>query len=99
MKLTIKSGGVPAGSYAARFIGVEQRESVHGPGLLWAWEVLKGPHAGAKVTGFTGDSPTPNNKCGRFLAGLLGGKLPPTGEVVDPSTLADKQCLVTVEQS
>ena len=37
MKLTVKSGGVPPGTYVAKFNGVERKESKFGPGLIWTF--------------------------------------------------------------
>jgi hypothetical protein len=98
MKLTVKSGGVPPGSYVAKFKGVEPKESKFGPGLLWAFEVASGPHAGAKATGFSQTDPTANNKCGKVLAGIL-GKMPGVGESVDLSAYVGKPYLIVVEKT
>jgi hypothetical protein len=99
MKLTIKAGGVPAGSYVARFLGVEQRDyPQYGPGLLWQFEIVAGPHAGGKVNAMSSPDPTAANKCGRILAGIM-NKLPGVGESVDLSTYVGKSFLVIVEQS
>lgn len=35
MKLTVSSGGVPAGSYLSKFVGVERITNDFGPGLVW----------------------------------------------------------------
>ena len=75
MKLTVKAGGVPPGSYIAKFLGVEPKESQFGPGLTWTFEVVNGPQASCKATAMTQTTPTPGNGCGRLLAGVL-GKMP-----------------------
>jgi hypothetical protein len=97
MKLTVKAGGVPPNSYIAKFKGVEQKPGFEGkPGLLWTCEVASGPFTGSKATGFTPLEPTAANKCGRFLAGIV-GKMPGLGESVDLSAYVGKPYLIVVE--
>jgi hypothetical protein len=98
MKLTVKSGGVPPGSYVAMLKGVEAKESKFGPGLFWTFEVSNGPHAGVKATAFSQPEPTANNKCGKFLAGIM-GKMPGVGETVDLSPYIGKPYLIVVEKT
>jgi hypothetical protein len=96
MKLTVTAGGVPPGSYVADFKALEQKDSQFGPGLLWTLEVASGPHAGAKATGMTGTKPSPANKCGKFLAGIM-GRMPAVGETVDVTPFIGKRYLIVVE--
>jgi hypothetical protein len=96
VKLTVKSGGVPPGSYIAKFVGVEQKDSSYGPGLIWTFEIVSGPNAKGKATGMTGTEPTPANKCGKFLAGVT-GKMPGVGESVDISLFIGKRYCIVVE--
>jgi hypothetical protein len=99
MKLTVKAGGVPTGSYVAKFAGVEQRDHAqYGPGLLWQFEIVSGPNAGAKATGMTGTVPTTQNKCGKFLAGVTGKPLA-VGESIDLTPFVGTRYLIVVEQA
>jgi hypothetical protein len=98
MKLVVKAGGVPPGSYVARFLGAEPRESQFGPGLLWQFEVASGQQAGAKATGMTGSEPTAQNKCGRFLAAITGKPLS-VGESVDLTAFVGRPYLIVVEKN
>lgn len=69
-------GGVPAGSYMARFVGVEdfRHDRIDGPRWKWTWEVVgSGPHAGKKADALTECDISPSKASGRIVAGLLGG--------------------------
>lgn len=98
MKLTVSSGGVPAGSYLSKFVGVERITNDFGPGLVWQWEVVSGPHAGQKVTRITTVSPTPKNVCGKMLAGVIGKPLS-AGEEIDLSACVGKNYLTVVAET
>jgi hypothetical protein len=96
MKLTVSAGGVPPGSYVADFQGVEAKESQFGPGLLWTFNVVGGQHPGAKATGMTTNKPTPQNKCGKFLAGVTGKALA-VNDTVDLAPFVGKRYMIVVE--
>jgi hypothetical protein len=96
MKLTVSAGGVPPGSYIATLKSVEAKDSQFGPGLIWTCEVASGGNAGAKATGMTGTKPTANNKCGKFLAGIM-GRMPSVGETIDLAPHIGKRFLIVVE--
>jgi hypothetical protein len=97
MKLTVKPGGVPPGSYIAKFVGFEEKPGFEGkPGLLWTCEVASGPFTGSRPTGFTPLEPSAGNKCGRFLAGVL-GRMPGVGETTDLTPCVGKPYLIVVE--
>lgn len=96
MKLTVKAGGIPAGSHFAKFEGVEQSQSKHGEGLKWKFTVTSGQYAGVGVSGFTSDAPTTGNKCGRFVKGLTGKALT-VGEAIDLNACVGKSYLIIVE--
>lgn len=96
MKLTVKAGGVPPGAHTAKFLGVEQKESKFGPGIVWKFEVVSGPYAKAKTSGMTGIEPTAQNKCGKFLAGIMGKPLSVDQEI-DLQSYVGKMYLVVVE--
>ena len=95
MKLTLSKGGVPAGSYVAKFVGVEPSEpNQYGPCIRWNFEVVTGPHAGTKLGRPTGTKPTIKNKCGQFLIGLSGKSV--LGEEIDLSQYVGKNYLIVV---
>ena len=98
MKLTVKAGGIPAGSYIAKLLGVEQKQTAYGDGLLWQFEVVSGPNAGAKVSVMTGLEPTAQNKCGRILSGITGKPLS-VGQDIDLATYFGKSYLIVVEKN
>ncbi len=95
MKLIVRSGGVPGGSYIGKFLGVEPTETKLGKALRWTWEVASGPHAGAKASRITPTEPTPKNACGRILSGITGKSLV-TGEEVDPQSFLGRSYLLVV---
>lgn len=97
MKLTLTSGGVPPGSYVARFLGVELTEpNQYGDGLRWNFEVASGPHAGTRIGRPTGTKPTLKNKCGQFLIGVCGKSA--MGEEIDLGSYVGRNYLLVVVQ-
>ena len=66
-KLRVTSGGVPKGTYLAKFVSVESITNDYGPGLTWKWEVLRGLHAGQSVGRITKPTPTTKNVAARFF--------------------------------
>ncbi len=93
--LKVSSGGVPAGSYLAKFIGMEPTNNEFGDGLRWQFEVANGPLKGAKTSRITSQSPTPKNACGKMLSGITGKTLTP-GEDVNLDAHIGKTFLVVV---
>jgi hypothetical protein len=50
--LRVSSGGVPPGSYLAKFLGVEDTHNdEYGPGFRWIFEIITGPKRGAGPLG------------------------------------------------
>jgi len=98
MKLVVSSGGVPAGSYLTKFVGLESITNDFGPGLSWEWEVLNGPHAGQTVRRITTVTPTSKNACGKILSGVIGKSLA-VGEELDLSKYVGKTYLVVVGET
>lgn len=101
MILTVKENkyGVPVGNYVAKFVGVEKNtHPEHGEGLEWQFEVIKGPHAGAKTSRTTGMVPSGKNACGRILGGMTGGAISPGAEV-DLERYVGKKFLIMVENN
>jgi hypothetical protein len=93
--LKVSAGGVPAGSYLARFAAVETTSNEFGEGLKWVFEVTNGPSKGAKTSRITSQSPTLKNSCGKMLAGITGRTLAPE-ESVDIDAFLGKTYLVVV---
>src|SRR5215469_14959683 len=97
MKLILTNGGVPAGSYVAKFLGVEPTEpNQYGAGNRWKFEVVSGPHAGARISRITGTKPTLKNQCGKLLISLSGKSS--LGEEIDLDAYVGRTYLVVVVQ-
>jgi hypothetical protein len=96
-KFMVKPGGVPPGTYRARFTGAENSDHPDfGPGVRFGFEVLAGPHRGEKVSRITACNPTPRNSAGRILAGLAGRTLT-ADELIDSDDFVGRQYDVEVE--
>jgi hypothetical protein len=96
IRLMIPTGGVPAGSYMARFVGIEAwSDDYYGDAVRWQFEVLSDPHKGAKISRFTSANPTLTNSCGKILAGIIGKPLTP-GEGIDANAYTGKNYLIAV---
>jgi len=95
MKLVLANGGLPAGSYVAKFLGVEASEpNQYGAGLRWLFEVTAGPQAGTKISRTTGVKPTPKNQCGKLLIGVSGKSV--LGEEIDLTQYVGKNYIIVV---
>lgn len=97
--LKVSAGGVPAGAYAAKFLGVEPQpaDPVRGyaAGLRWIWEVTSGPQAGQKCGRITTATPTAKNAAGKIVAGLLGRAIVPD-ESIDLAPCVGKPYVLVV---
>jgi hypothetical protein len=98
MILTVASP-LPPGMFPTVLKNFE--ETTHpefGEGILIRFEITGGQHAGqvSGVTISTESPPSPTNKAGRILAGLLGRALTP-GEKVDLSQFVGKPYNVILE--
>jgi len=83
MRLKVSAGGVPVGSYTAKFAGIEPTTSEqYGAGYRWKWEITAGAQAGQAASRTTGTTPTEKNGCGAMLRGLIGGELA-VGQEID----------------
>ena len=96
MKLTV-SGGVPEGSYLAKFANVEPMTNALGDGLKWTWEITSGANAGLTVCSISSNSPSPKNRCGKIVSGMLGKPLT-TGEELDTNSLIGQTFLIVVRK-
>jgi hypothetical protein len=95
MKLTLSTGGVPAGSYVAKFVGVEETApNQYGPGIRWNFVITAGPQAGTKISRPTGTNPTPKNQCGKLLIGVSGKSI--MGEEIDLAQYVGRNYLIVV---
>jgi hypothetical protein len=95
----MQPGGVPSGTYRAKFCGVEpSQHAEYGPGVRFLFEVTDGPYAGQQTGRVTALKPTPGNNTGRMLAGIVGRPLRPDEEV-DIDQYVGRPYLLTVEQT
>jgi hypothetical protein len=78
-EFTMGSGGVPAGSYSAEFIGAEDFEDKngkgYGPALSLKWKILDGEHAGEIASRIAGKKLSPKSTLGKFAVALKGGQI------------------------
>jgi hypothetical protein len=82
MEFTMQSGGLPAGSYRAEFVGAEpynDNADKYGQGVSLKWRVLEGQHAGNEVTRICSMKLTPKTALGKFAVAMKGGAIQ-TGE-------------------
>ncbi len=93
--LKVTTGGVPAGSYLARFTGYEETTTEYGDGLRWQFEPISGPYKGSKTSRITSQNPTMKNACGKILSGLIGKPLTPDQDI-DLDSLIGKSYLIVV---
>lgn len=93
--LTVSAGGVPAGSYMAKFLGVEETNNDYGAGLKWLFEVVSGPQKSAKTSRITSPVPSLKNGCGKMLGGITGKPLT-SGENVNLDPFIGKTYLIMV---
>jgi hypothetical protein len=95
MKLNVKKE-VPPGSYRATFEGVEETtHEKYGEGLLWTWEITKGPYRGQKVMRTTKPEATAKNSTGKFLQMLTGQSLEKSASL-DVDDFEGAECHVIV---
>ena len=97
MKLKV-SGGVPEGSYLAKFTKVEPTTNALSDGLKWTWEITSGPSSGQTSSSTSSDSPSAKNRCGKIVSGMLGKTLP-NGEELDTNSLIGQIFLIVVRKS
>jgi hypothetical protein len=96
MKLVV-TGGVPEGSYLGKFVKVEPTTNNYGEGLKWTWEIATGPQAGQFASCTTSNSPSPKNRCGKVVAGMLGRPLA-AGDEFDTTTIVGQTFLILVRK-
>ncbi len=75
MEFVMGSGGVPVGSYKAKFAGVEEyneNNEQYGPGLSVKFEVLEGEHAGAEASRICSQKMTPKSVLGKLAVAIKG---------------------------
>ena len=101
MQFDIGSGSsVPAGFYRAIFEGVAETEphAEFGRGVKFSFKVTGGEHDGASVTSICGieKPPTPKNRLGRTLGGLLGSPVVP-GARIDAAQYVGRAYMIMVE--
>ena len=95
----IAQGGLPAGNYKGKFIGVEPFDhEQYGPGLRWTWEVTEGQHAGATASRITNPNPTTANATGKMIASMTGQTLA-GGQNVSVRDCVGKVFMLSVQQT
>ena len=98
-KLTVKTAGVPIGSYTCKFVGTESVDHAeYGDGLKWIFQVVEGSLSGKETYRTTKPDPTPKNSCGKFLAALA-GEAPSDGLDVDTDDYIGRRYMVMVGAS
>ena len=76
MRMRVSPASIPAGTYLARFLGIEPIVSDdYGPGFRWLWEIASGPLKGQLIARGTGRKPTARNACGLMLRSVTGTDL------------------------
>ena len=96
MKIAL-TGSLQPGSYLANFTSIEPTEpNQFGPGFKWSFTVSSGPCSGQKISRTTGQVPSQQNQCGRFLIGLSGKSV--LGEAIDLTAYLGKAYLIVIGQ-
>ena len=90
-------GGVPEGTYLAKFVAMEPATNSFGDGIKWKWEIVNGPHAGQQSFCTTSTMPSARNSCGRIVSGMLGKSLT-TGDEHDMAACFGKTFLIVVRK-
>lgn len=104
MKIAIeKPKRVPAGSYEAEFVSMEERPGnpEYGGGVyyLWTWLVTDGPWKGQKVTTLSSSTVSPKSKAGLLLAGMAGASFDDLdGDEIDTDNFVGNVYRIVVEQ-
>src|SRR5262245_39752067 len=91
--------GAPVGTYQAKFVGVEDRESdQYGAGLEWKFEIVEGEFTGKVVSRTTAPAPTAKNSCGKLINQLAGGTVA-IGQEVDIDSFVGRVYSVLIEEN
>jgi hypothetical protein len=99
MKFTMTdTTGVPAGGYAAEFLGAEAFENEFGPGVRLKWKVLDGEHGGAEASRIVSQKLSPKSNLYRFVKSLKGDDIT-AGEEVDLQSYAGTRGMIVVEET
>jgi len=99
MQFTMSSGGIPAGSYRARFVEAaphDDNAEKYGPGVLLKWQVLDGEQGGNETSRICSAKMTPKTALGRFAVAFRGGAIAP-GESFSFADYAGVSGIVIVE--
>ena len=80
MQFTMSSGGIPAGSYRARFVAAAPHDDnveKYGPGVMLTWQVTDGEQIGNETTRICSAKMTARTALGKFAVALKGGPIAP----------------------
>jgi hypothetical protein len=77
MEFHMERGGLPAGSYQAKFLGIEEfdKHPEFGPAVSLKFEVIAGERAGAMASRILQKKMTLQSGLGRWACGLNGGPI------------------------
>jgi len=78
MEFTMGTGGVPAGSYFAEFVGAEpytENAEKYGEGVALRFRILGGEHDGAEASRICSARLTPKSVLGKFAVALKGSTI------------------------
>ena len=99
MSFTVKSSGVPVGSYRVRFVRWEQStHDEYGERVLFVFVVIGGPENGEETSRFTSAKLTQNTALGKIAFGLAGRKLE-KGDDFNPDDYIGQEYLAIVEET
>lgn len=78
MHFTMTSGGLPVGSYPAKFMGVDKFEEnieKYGLGIILKFQVLAGEHEGEEASRICSAKLSPKSALTKFAVSLKGSKI------------------------
>lgn len=80
MQFTMGTGGVPAGTYAARFAGIEpylENQEKYGPGVSLKFVVIGGDHDGAEASRICSQKLSPKSALAKLAVAIKGAPIAP----------------------
>ena len=101
MKMTMGTGGLPVGSYSARFKKCEEyKENLdkYGPAVRLVFTVQGGEHDGEEGFAVCSAKLTPRSKLTKFATAIKGGPIA-AGDEIDFDDLVGVEGLIVVEET
>jgi hypothetical protein len=102
MQFQVTAGGsqVPVGMYRGTFVGIEETQphAEFGRGVRFKFKIAGGDQDGAEASVICGieKPPSPKNRLGRILGGIIGSAVEP-GQVIRPEEFVGRTYLFQVE--